>query len=159
MPSPLKRNISLQPLSREHHNILIAILLVKKGIRKKAAPGIMANFIGEVFTLTLHHHFRKEEQILFPIMEKHEALKEMITTIKQEHEKLTEWNHQLDIAAEEETVKNLINLMEQHIRFEERKVFPAIEQNCTKEELEAIGKQWGAEEEKTCINYPIRFWE
>jgi len=44
----MKRNKNLYPLSHQHHNGLMAVLLLEKGVKKNAELKIMNDFIQEV---------------------------------------------------------------------------------------------------------------
>lgn len=62
----MKRAEQLQKLSHQHHNGLMAVLLLKKGIEKKAAVDVLNGFIIHTWENELRTHFIKEEVYLHP---------------------------------------------------------------------------------------------
>jgi hypothetical protein len=56
----MKRDVHLQPLSRQHHNALMAVLLLKKGVQKQADVTVMKDFILFIWEHELVHHFEAE---------------------------------------------------------------------------------------------------
>ena len=61
----MQRNKNLQPLSRQHHNGLLMVLLLSKGVRKQANIQVMADFILDAWQKELQQHFKMEEEFLF----------------------------------------------------------------------------------------------
>jgi hemerythrin-like domain-containing protein len=57
------------------------------------------------------------------------------------------------------TVKELRDVLEAHIRFEERELFPLIEETITPQQRIAIGSALSHERDDNCMNYPVKFWE
>jgi hemerythrin-like domain-containing protein len=156
----MKRHPQLQPLSRQHHNGLLAVLLLKKGIARSAPTNIMAAFINDFWNTDLEEHFTAEEIWLLPeakntVME--EALHERLNN---EHEQLRRY---IDLIQEETVdvavIASFANLLEQHIRFEERIYFPRAEKLLTENQLQFLGHHLNEVAEHSCINYPIKFWE
>src|SRR6188508_1694165 len=66
----MKRVEALLPLSHQHHNSLMACLLLKKGIVKKAADTTLNDFISKFFRDDIEPHFEAEEKHLFPLVDK-----------------------------------------------------------------------------------------
>jgi len=156
----MKRHQQLQPLSREHHNGLLASLLLKKGIAKDADVNTMTAFIADFWRNDLAVHFEKEETVLLPAL-RHTLFGEYLNRrLLEEHELLRSYIH--DLQGKEPTV-SLINafaeLLEQHIRFEERIFFPEAEKKLSEEQLKQLGEQLEDDEVSNCINYPLKFWE
>jgi hypothetical protein len=53
----MKRTEQLYPLSWQHHNGLMAVLLLKKGVQKKADVAVMKDFINSIRHEELDEHF------------------------------------------------------------------------------------------------------
>jgi hemerythrin-like domain-containing protein len=156
----MKRHQQLQSLSREHHNGLLASLLLKKGIAKGADPNTMANFTVDFWKNDLAVHFEKEETVLLPAL-RHRSFDESLNgRLLEEHKLLRSYVH--DLQDKNPTV-SLINafaeLLEQHIRFEERIFFPEAEKTLTEEQLQQIGAQLEDDGASNCMNYSLKFWE
>ncbi|HEX2983543.1 MAG TPA: hemerythrin domain-containing protein [Ignavibacteriales bacterium] len=96
-------------------------------------------------------HFKKDENALFPAVKgKDKELDELIRTLIAEHLKITHLVFDLDESGNAPAVLDeLGHLLEDHIRKEERKLFPLIESNFNDEELEKIEGELNAEENRS----------
>lgn len=98
-------------------------------------------------------HLRAEETILFPPAQALGVCRDEIEQVLQEHR----WLRELVGLIERDDVpadlrchlRVFAELLIRHIRFEERTVFPALEQDLSKEQLEAIGRDLFAFHEQT----------
>lgn len=156
----MKRHQQLQPLSRQHHNGLLAAMLLKKGINKAANPKDMAAFIIDFWQKDLEEHFRAEEDLLLSPLIATDFDKSLIATLLREHNLLRSYTADLkqnDNAIN--TIELFADMLEQHIRFEERQFFPAAEKSLSEDQLAEIGKHLHDGDTQNCINYPIKFWE
>ncbi len=157
----MKRELNLQPLSRQHHNMLMAVLLLKKGIAKNADLQVMRDFIVKFYDEDLAPHMLAEENFLMYIMRSYEVLVPHCLRMEAEHALLRELIELL--AFPERTtiaiVEQFQRILEHHIRFEEREAFPLIETVLKTEELENLGNIFVNEKEKNCLTYPTKFWE
>jgi hemerythrin-like domain-containing protein len=158
--STMKRHQQLQSLSREHHNGLLASLLLKKGIARNADPDTMATFIVDFWKNDLAAHFEKEETVLLPAL-RHTLFDEHLNEyLLEEHRLLRSYVHALqDTEPTVSLIKDFAELLEQHIRFEERIFFPEAEKKLTEAQLQQIGEQLKDDETSNCMNYPVKFWE
>jgi len=155
----MKRDVHLQPLSRQHHNALMAVLLLKKGVQKQADVTVMKDFILFIWENELVHHFEAEEQWL-STPDAFIELKVMYERMLKEHMHIRSLIEQFKTNnCSADTVELFYNVLEQHVRFEEREFFPAIEHNLPVEELEKIGAHINDTDGPGCTNYPLKFWE
>jgi hemerythrin-like domain-containing protein len=155
----MKREAQLQPLSHQHHNGLMAALLLKKGVDKQADPAVMYDFIISAWNNELRNHFIKEEVYLHPhvllipsLMEKYEQMKAEHHQIRHLVDAIRNGNCDVTVIAEFHT------LLEKHIRFEERELFPFIEEHIQPEQLNELGRNLQVLESKACSDYPVKFW-
>jgi hemerythrin-like domain-containing protein len=155
----MKRSKNLHPLSRQHHNALMAVLLLKKGLRKQADLNVLNEFILSLWNDELNLHFETEEKVLQhfrllsaldiyyqQMLDEHNAIREMIQLF-------------FSNRATAALVEKFYNTLELHIRFEERILFPAIEANVSFDELQSATVYLSALNGKSCINFPVKFWE
>ena len=156
----MKRHKQLQPLSREHHNGLLAALLLKKGIKKSAVTNVMADFIIDFWNTELEAHFNSEENVLIPAL-KETAFDETLTRrLLNEHFAMRSYIHSLQNGLTDVSIiEDFATLLEEHIRFEERIYFPEAENFLNEEQLLAIGSHLHENKETNCINYAVKFWE
>lgn len=153
-----KRSIELQPLSRQHHNGLFFCLLLEKGVKKQADIILMRDFCMFFWENDLQHHFGLEETHLVSLAS-HVELKEGINQMMAEHEQIRQLFQRNEKQADETVFVQLYQLVEKHIRFEERELFPLIESVISNDELYEIGHAFEGETDKNCSAYPIKFWE
>ncbi|WP_407520643.1 hemerythrin domain-containing protein [Lacibacter sp. MH-610] len=155
----MKRDTNLQPLSRQHHNALMAVLLLKKGVQKKAEVQVMQDFILTVWKDELQTHFEAEEKWL-PAATDEPVLKSIHERMLQEHEVIRNYIYQFyTTLTSHQTIQTFYELLEQHVRFEEREYFPALEQSLTSDALASIGQHLIESDAKSCADFPVNFWE
>ncbi len=139
----MKRLEALAPLSRDHHDALILAQLLKKdtpsyrnlpdSAREKAA------YAKTFFTAKLRQHFDIEEAILESAKGQNDEIDLLIPTIIDEHSRLSAAFASLSEADGVEAKMDLLGKeLEQHIRKEERVLFPLIQQYCSQENLHII---------------------
>jgi septum formation inhibitor MinC len=152
----MKRHPYLQPLSRHHHHALVAVLLVKKGIQKKADLTVMQRFIKVLFEEEIQIHFRLEEERLLLVMAEESEVCEYILN---EHAELRQLY--LEATSEDantETIQAFAILLEQHIRNEERIYFPLFEQRIRSLPQECLQPDI-PEMNGACIDFKPAFWQ
>ena len=156
----MKRNEHLQPLSRQHHNGLLAALLLKKGLARNADITVMATFILDFWKDDLQAHFLDEEQHLLPMATADTFDQQLNDQLLDEHSRLRIIVDRIKTGTYSgDDIAAFANLLETHIRFEERVYFPALEAALDASRLAAAGAHLHDRDEKNCMQYPARFWE
>jgi iron-sulfur cluster repair protein YtfE (RIC family) len=134
-PKPLKRHKSLQPLSRDHHQGLLLSWKIRSGFSKNIEAERIKTYTDWFFETHLMPHFELEETYIFPLLE---ANNELIKRALADHRSLKQlFNEEIDL---EKSLHRIEVDLEQHIRFEERVLFPEIQKVATEEELLQIEK-------------------
>ncbi len=133
-PQPIKRSVQLQPLSREHHEGLLFVWKIRQGLRNGTDVALMGRFVQWFWETHLDHHFKTEEQVLLPLLPGDALLARMLDE-HQEIEALLHINQSIPDPALLEQIAQQVN---DHIRFEERELFPHIEQAITEEQLNGV---------------------
>ena len=139
----MKRDEALAPLSREHHSSLILAQLLKKDApaynELPTEPWDKAKYAQQQFNELIKKHFSKEEEMLNMVKDSHAEVTILAAEIKDEHKQLTA------LFASLTNTDNLVNTMDilavtlqNHIRKEERLLFPLLQQHCSAEQLEQI---------------------
>ena len=155
----MKRDIALQPLSHQHHNTLMGCLLIRKGIENKADKKVLKDFTLNWWQKDLQKHMEAEEKILLPYLSQHQFNKSYIKVIYHDHETLRVLGERLKINDDDyELYIIYTDLVEQHIRFEERIVFQKIQEDFSREQLSQLEQKMPLETRK-CSDYPVKFWE
>ena len=143
------RHPSLLPLSHDHHHGLALGLRCRKQALGRLKPmgsaGLRerATEVLAFYESNLMAHFRAEEEVLFATMRS--AVPQSAAAIDQlvrEHEQVRE--AMVRLKTMEGLAKSLFDvgdLLERHIRKEERELFPLFEQQMSASEADAIGPE------------------
>ena len=151
MNKPIKRHESLQSLSRDHHQALLLCWKINKGFSKEIDIVRMKRYADWFYKNHLVPHFQLEESHIFPILgNDHELVKKAIS----EHRQLEAlFTNSVDV---KNSLLEIETALEQHVRFEERILFNAIQEIATPEQLQMINQVH--HEEKFCENDVDPFW-
>ncbi|MCH7772221.1 MAG: hemerythrin domain-containing protein [Bacteroidetes bacterium] len=137
----MERHKALHSLSHDHHHGLILAQLIKKGSPQyKNLPNTTEgkkDYSIRFYNYKLIKHFESEEKILFPVVNgKNDEIDNLIEEIIIEHKKIKLLINQLESDKDvENTLDELGRILESHIRKEERKLFPLIQNLLSDEEL------------------------
>ena len=139
----MKRHEALAPLSREHHSALILAQLLKKDAPAyKGLPTALNEktaYALQMFTATLQLHFTNEEEMLDKIRNVHIEIDKLSDEIFTEHQQLKKMFLSLDKTNNtSEEMDTLGRALDDHIRKEERLLFPLIQQHCSEERLNSF---------------------
>jgi iron-sulfur cluster repair protein YtfE (RIC family) len=143
----MKRHPALYVLSHDHHQGLILAQQIKKGAPQyKGMPTTVEekkDYTISFFKTELVKHFKAEEEILFPAVEgKSAEVDKLINEIISEHRKMESLVGDLEKTDQLENVLDeLGNLLEKHIRKEERELFVEIENLLSETELNSISNR------------------
>ena len=132
---PIKRSKQLAPLSREHHDGLMYVRNIREGLKNGVAIGKLTQYTIWFWQQHIKPHFLREENILLPYMPTDH---ELAIRLKKEHDNIRELILNLDREADKTTFIQLCNLLNNHIRFEEREVFSFLEKTLPPAELNNI---------------------
>jgi iron-sulfur cluster repair protein YtfE (RIC family) len=143
------RHPSLIPLSHDHHHGLALALRCRKQalgrLRPLGAEGlrIRAQEFCEFFHNQLTPHFRAEEEILFPsIREAAPESAPLLDDLLHDHRTFRQLVEKLSAAAGlSKLIFDLGDLLERHIRREERELFPLFEQRVDGSKAEVVGEK------------------
>ena len=147
MCAALKRDKALYILSHDHHHGLLLAQLIKKGSPQyKNMPNTTTgkkDYSIRFYNDKLIKHFENEEKILFPIVKgKDDEIDNLFEEIIIEHKKIKQLINQLETDEDvESTLDELGNILESHIRKEERILFGKIQEVLTEDELTALENQ------------------
>ncbi|MFN0008239.1 MAG: hemerythrin domain-containing protein [Planctomycetota bacterium] len=144
----MKRAPALRPLSREHHFALAEARAIRWALagREGSPREARASFLS-AWTNLIAEHFAAEERWILPLV----PLREDAERLRAEHEQLRALVERLSIdGAEAEPdlalLSRLAQALEEHIRWEERHLFPAIEKEAPPENLRAAGEKLAGRE-------------
>jgi hemerythrin-like domain-containing protein len=133
----MKRDEALRALSREHLNALLAAKVLREGNDIEAVSEVFLEFWEDQG----QRHFRIEEEVLLPKWALHaEVDRPGVARMLEEH--LAIRREALRLKAGEaslEEAQRFGELLHDHVRFEERELFPKVEEGLDPAALEELG--------------------
>jgi hemerythrin-like domain-containing protein len=149
---PIKRHVSLQPLSRDHHHTLLLVWKIRKAIKEHVELDRVDQYVTWFYQQYALPHFEKEEQFIYPVLgDQHE----LIVRALDEHKKLKGYFEAK--GKDGNAYMELADLLEKHIRFEERVLFNAVQDLATEQQLKTISEKHG--EDLFSDNEDDPFWK
>jgi hemerythrin-like domain-containing protein len=151
----MKRHPALIPLSRDHHNGLVQAVRLRRAAADGDASARLAaarDFV-EFFRNEERAHLRDEEEELFPLLLRYAPSQPTpLREARVQHVQLAGFARKLAIAVaagivDRETLAAAGELLDAHIRLEERQLFPLIEELVPDDELGRLGP---ASRDATC---------
>lgn len=152
MTKPIKRHPALQPWSRDHHHGLLLSWKIKKGFSLGIAPERIKKYTDWFWESQLIPHFDTEERYLFPILGNDNHL---VQQAIDEHRQLKALFEKKDALSE--TLSTIESLLNDHIRFEERVLFQAIQEVANQEEIKLLESIH--QETEDCETWEDAFWK
>jgi hemerythrin-like domain-containing protein len=153
-PTPIKRSKELAPLSREHHDGLLFVFKIRQGLKMEVSVDRMLAFCNWSWTNHFAPHFYKEEKELVPVLGKaHQLVVQMLG----EHKAIAALFAGLPNNRDRKELEHLVAMINDHIRFEERQLFPLVEQQASPEQM-AVIEMALADEGAACGVWQDEFW-
>ena len=153
-PRPLKRNPQLAPLSREHHDALLYVWKIRRGLANKTSVEKLRNYTLWYWKEHTRPHFFQEEKLLLPFLSEDDP---MAARLKNEHAQIRELVLSLDKEAEPAIFELLADLAEKHIRWEERELFEHLQKKLNTDQLNSLQKELEAHP-IVCNEWTDPFW-
>ena len=139
-----RRHDSLIPLTHDHHHALAQTRRLKSAAKDNGRELLSQS---QAFLNFFHNetvdHFREEEEVVFPLAIEDERAKELLARVMMEHLQIHALASRLGLEVTEarvtpESASELATVLEAHIRFEESKLFPLLEEVVADDRLSAI---------------------
>jgi len=141
-------------LLQQHHHGLVLCQNIHQGLRKNIEPDRIKKYCIWFFKQHIEIHFKIEEQYIFPILGNDHAL---VKKALREHRKIKRLiDDTVDIT---KAVNLLEELVEAHIRFEEKNIFTEIQQRATEEIKRSILKDANYKAVKSASEWSDIFWQ
>ena len=129
-----RRHDALIPLTHDHHHALHNARLLRKAADGDDAHRVeAARAFAAFFREHSVQHFREEEEEIFPLVVRHpdapmDGIVRILTEHVQLHALLKDLHDQLAREdADPASMREIADVLQRHIRFEEDELFPAIE--------------------------------
>lgn len=135
----MKRSPELTPLSHDHqHGLAVALELTR--VTAKTAPAAARAFRA-FFDDEGRRHFRQEEELLLPVLARHVAADDpALVRLLTEHVEIRRAAQEIDAGRiDVEFLHALGTRLRDHIRHEERVVFPLAEERLSTAEIAELG--------------------
>jgi len=136
----VKRSAALTPLSREHQHALALALALTRATDDDAAG--LSRRAAAFWQDESGPHFEQEETVLLPVLARHAGDDDTdISRVQAEHADLRGRFARLAASAGRPAdLHELGRRLTDHVRFEERELFPRIESLLGEEELARVGR-------------------
>lgn len=151
---PIKRNENIVKLSRDHHASLMFCWKLRQGIKQHISHERMVQYVKYFLDSHMTTHFKEEEDFLFQPLQDDKVQK-----AKSDHVEILKLTNTVLVSDKEDLgdeLARLADLVDAHVRYEERILFPHLEQNLTEVQLENIGRSISEEPLKDL--YEDEFW-
>lgn len=140
----MRRHESLTPLTHDHHHALVQVRRLRA-----AADGsdddrrVVAMEFLEFFHSDTIPHFREEEEAVFPLVVEDGDMRGTLERVMMQHLRIHSLVGKLEAECEQAspepgTLSKLAATLEHHVRFEEKVVFPLIEERAANAALESV---------------------
>ncbi len=143
-----QRHEALLQFSYDHHHGLVMSHRLQRYVQQYGSNASVVIELGRVivgfFDKELADHFKQEEEILFPAMEVELGDLPVIAELREERTRLrslVEWmrTHQSGVSVDD--IRSFADLLESHIRKEERVLFKTFEEQIPAETAEKLAAQ------------------
>ncbi|HET6768288.1 MAG TPA: hemerythrin domain-containing protein [Chitinophagaceae bacterium] len=132
---PIKRSKELAPLSREHHDGLLFAWKIKQGIANGTPVETLCNYTRWFWSNHIKPHFKDEEKVLVKFLPVDNSF---VQQMIKEHAQIRGLVISLDKKPDSNSLQLLSEFINNHIRFEERELFPYAEKTLTPEQLNEV---------------------
>lgn len=154
--NPIKRSKALLRFSQEHHYGLLLVWKIKEGLKYHISAERIADFTLFFYDNDLKHHFEKEETDLFEKLQNNST---HYSKTLEEHEQLTSLIEKIRLNKKNSSLLNdFSELLEKHIRFEEREVFKFLENEFSEKDLFDIAQKHEQKPIDISQNWNDKFW-
>jgi hemerythrin-like domain-containing protein len=137
----MKRSAALIPLSHDHHQALFVAKLLRDAPDAEDRGEAARSAFLEFWRNDGEDHFRIEEAVLAPGAGLPAGLaEEGLIRMREEHVQIRDLAGSIGFDTEPEKLREIGQTLADHVRFEERELFPLIEDSLTPGQLDDLGK-------------------
>ena len=155
-PKPLKRHQAIVSFSKDHHYGLLLVWKIRQGLKKTVKPERISDYVTFIYNEDLGKHIDEEEKLLLSKLEVGDLLRK-----RAEIDHLAIYT--LAIAIEQKKddpylLKHLADVLEEHIRFEERELFNHLQKTISTNELKSIEARFSNNSKAIDEKWKDAFW-
>jgi len=151
---PVTRSQQLIPLSHDHHEGLLFAWRIRQGLQRNVSLKTICEFINWFWKDRLQQHFHDEEISFVPYLPRND---ELMTKMIAEHEAIQKLLPGTSLRTQSE-IALFAQLLHDHIRFEERELFPYIENKLTQSELNELASNLN-HASRCSVKWENEFWK
>jgi hypothetical protein len=154
--NPIKRDPAIADLSRAHHFGLQLVWKIRYGIKNNISVTRICSYVLFSIVHELEPHFRDEERYLFPLLKTDDPLR---TRAESEHKEIRNLKECIIKDSQYSALfEQFANVLELHIRFEERELFNDIQDTTTKDLLARVGVELVRKNALSDVEWLDQFW-
>jgi hemerythrin-like domain-containing protein len=133
---------------------------LQQGLKKSVQTDRLSSYILYVWNNSLKHHFWQEEKSLSPVMQNSDQGEKLLAKMNQDHQSFRSLIARLSQDRDQEkAINEFADLLNRHIRFEERELFTFLQQSLSVPQLNDVGKFLHDHHQPVCDDWQPRFWE
>ncbi|RBL91696.1 hemerythrin domain-containing protein [Chitinophaga flava] len=152
----MKRSPALVPLSKDHHHGLLQCWKIRYGLSHHIPLERISAYVLFSFDNELEDHFQLEEHFVFTLLPDDHPMR--VRAVRQ-HATLRSIVERLQHARlDGNLLHGFADELDDHIRFEEREMFPYIEKISTEEALSELEKRIDAGWRQPVAQWEDEFW-
>ena len=151
---PIRRSRELAGLSREHHDSLLFVWKIRQGISYKTDLTRIAAYCEFFWETNMKDHVKKEETAVRMVLPAGHPLR---TNLLEDHEAIRNKIREVTDEPSYTGLSRLAQIIYYHVRFEERTLFPHVEQVSTPRQMEELGALL-SDAHSIPENWPDEFW-
>ncbi len=155
--TPQKRDKSLVPLSREHHFGLLFCWKIREGLKNGTNLNLMRAYVRYFWENILKEHCEEEEWVLKRLLKTDDTVR---GRLEEEHRLLQTLVELIEDGSPMN--KDLFKVLEQdltdHIRWEERELFPYLQAVAHSDDLELVGQLLNHKHDPRMDTFTPEFW-
>lgn len=157
MNKPLKRHPYLVGFSKDHHFGLLLVWKIRQGLKKSIQTHRIAHYTSTYGKEALLPHFLLEEQYLIPMLAENDPLR---LQTEKEHAELRRLLEEIEHGENRHaSLRIFVDTLEAHIRFEERILFPHIQQTVDLDDKVLPAELEEQDRNQTDNGWDDPFWE
>jgi len=134
----VKRDIRLRALSRDHHHALVLARYISAICARNGMDANVIELVRERFAVEILPHFAIEEELL-AALEGH-GVDPLVTRTRDEHTAMVRLLGEATSTTDPACLCELARLLVEHVRFEERELYPACEELLAAAVLERVAR-------------------
>lgn len=150
----MKRDKNLQALSRDHHHGLLLGWKIRQGLKRNVSAALIADYIQYFSEAALFPHFAEEELQILTFLNNDNDLK--LKTLE-DHSQIATMIKSLN-GVDTDDFLRIASRLDEHIRFEERVLFPYLQEVLSADQLDAIGAAIDSSHKPFVDTFPTEFW-